>query len=233
MGPPSLDKGPLTDVLLPLMIWMLLAAQLSAPVPLNNRIPDVRVLVSYEDFPAYLVQQGELWRTVYTRTTVRDDGSVINCAAEVSSGDAKLDAYTCALIVKRAKFAPAKWIDGAPVYSVLRFPVSWTITNSMPSDEDRLKAVIPDIELSVNQLPKGAHKIVDIMLEVAADETGRVVSCLELPPLPSDRRKHFPDLIPIACTQAEKSLTVRPPRGSSGKPLRSVQTASVRVKLDH
>jgi hypothetical protein len=215
------------------MLWIVVAAQLSAPVAVDGHSSDVRGLFSYDDVPAYLIRAGEVSRTVYTRTTVRDDGSLENCAIEVSSGDTKLDAYTCALIVKRAKLAPARWIDGTRAYSVLRFPVSWTVTESVPSDEKTLKAVVPDIELSVNQLPKGAHKIVDITLEVAADEAGQIMFCLELPPEAKDSRRHFPQLVPIACDQAKKSLLLRPPLDPSGKPMRSVQTASVRLSLDH
>jgi hypothetical protein len=101
---------------------------------------------------------------------------------------------------------------------LLRFPVSWTATESVPSDERRLKAVVPDIELSVNQLPKGAHKIVDITLEVAADEAGHIMFCLELPRDAKDPRRPFPELVPIACDQAKKSLLLRPPLDPSGKP---------------
>lgn len=150
---------------------------------------------------------------------------------EESSGDAKLDAYTCAIILRRAKFTAAKWTDGSPAYSVLRFPVTYTVTDSIPSEDQRLKAVQDDLELSVNQLPKGAHKVVGITLEVGVDETGHIVSCGELPPARADRPRHFPILIPIACEQATKNLTLQPPRDASGKPLRSVQTASVRMAL--
>lgn len=214
------------------MLWLLVAAQLSVPIGVNEH-PDVRGLFSYEDVPAYLIRAGEVSRIVYTRTTVRDDGVLENCAIEVSSGDTKLDAYTCALIVKRAKFVPAKWVDGTPAYGVLRFPVSWTVTESAPADEERDKAVVPDLELAVKQLPKGAHKIAVIALEVAADEAGHILSCLELPSDAKDRRRHFPELVPIACDQAKKSLLLRPPLDRSGKPLRSVQTVSVRLSLDH
>jgi hypothetical protein len=215
------------------MFWIVFAAQLSAPVAASSDLPDVRALFSYQDVPEYLLHLSPVWRTVYTRTTVRDDGAVQNCIAERPSGDSMLDAYTCGLIVKRAKLIPAKWIDGTPAYSVLRFPVSWTVTESIPSDEDRFKAVVPDLELSVNRLPKDAQKTVDITIEVAADEVGRIVSCLELPPDKKDRSRHFPELVAIACEQAEKSLSLRPPFDQSGKPIRSVQTASVRLTLDH
>lgn len=215
------------------MLWIVLAAQLSAPVAIDAHLSDVRGLFSYEDVPDYLVRAGEVSRTVYTRTTVRDDGSLENCAIEVSSGDTKLDAYTCALIARRAKLHPVKWIDGTPAFSVLRFPISWTVTDSIPSDEDRLKAIVPDIQMSVNRLPDGAPKILGITLEVRADEKGQIVSCGELPVSKNNRSRRFPQLVPMVCEQATKSLLLRPPLDPSGKPLRSVQTAYAQVKLDH
>jgi hypothetical protein len=197
-------------------------------------ISDVRGLFSYTDMPRYLIEAGsDLSKNVYTRTTVRPDGSTENCTVEVTSGDPKLDAYTCALIVKRGKFQPARWTDGSPVYGVIRVPVSWRISAVGAPEEDPLKSRSPDLELSVNQLPKGANSIVGIMLELAADESGHVVSCMESPPLKNDRRKHFPELTPVACEQVAKNVPIKAPLDAAGKPMRSIQTASVYFKLDH
>ena len=216
------------------MFWIALAAQVSVPTLVDSKIPDVRALFSVDDFPAYMLRATEVSKTVYTRTTVRTDGSIQSCVAEGTSGDRRLDAYTCALIIKRAKFLPARWADGSATYGVIRVPVSWVITNVIPSPEDALRATVPDLELSVNELPKGAHKLVGVMLEVGVDEGGRGVSCFEYPfRARNDRSRRFPELIPLACEQAISTLTVRAPSDSSGKPVRSVQTASVLFKLDH
>jgi TonB family protein len=208
------------------MLWFALAALASLPALVNGR-PDVRAIFTVDDFPAYLQQAG-VSRTVYTRTTVRPDGSLESCAVEASSGDTKLDAYTCALIVKRAKFRPATWSDGTPVYGVIRVPVGWTISNAPIPEEDRLKATTPDLELTLNKLPKGARSIAAVSLEVEADKDGRVVSCSEQPPLTtSDRRKHFPDLVTLGCQGVTENLKVAPPVDASGNKVRSVQTVSV------
>ena len=215
------------------MFWLALAAQLSLPVPLNVRVPDVRAIFRSGDFPFYMQQAG-VSRIVYTRTTVRPDGTIQGCVAEASSGDAYLDAYTCGLIVKRAKLLPAKWTDGAPVYGVLRLPASWFVGNEPPSDEDILRAEVPDLELSVNQLPTGAHSIAGVSLEIAADENGRPVMCAEYPPLTKrNPKEYFPELVPIACQQAMADLTVSPPVDASGKAVRSVQSVSVHFKVVH
>lgn len=209
------------------MFLFALAAQLSLPTITNARVPDARAIFTGDDFPAFLLKQGDADRIVHTRTTVRPDGTIENCVAESSSGDQRLDAYTCALIVKRAKLNPARWIDGSAVYGVLRMPVRWMILNSI----DDLSERSPDLEVSVNHLPKGAHSFVDVQLQIAADDKGHPVSCVEWQPPPNASGKHFPELVPIACQQATASLTLSPPVDASGKPERSVQSVFVDFKL--
>jgi hypothetical protein len=210
-----------------------LATQLSLPTPSNTRIPDVRAIFSYDDVPAYLIQKGNVNLTVYTRTTVTPDGTIQGCVAEVSSGDRKLDAYTCALIAKRAKFRPARWVDGSAAYGVIRVPVRWVVRNGPPSTDDSLRWTVPDVDLSVNHLPKGAHSIVGLSLQVAADENGRPVSCAEWQPSKNDAGKHYPELVSIACQQVTAGLTLSPPVDAAGKPMHSVQTVSVHFQVAH
>ncbi len=179
---------------------------MSLPTTSDPRDGDITALFSSDDFPRYLVKAGaDLSKTVLTRTTVRSDGSTDNCTAEVSSGDSLLDAYTCALIVKRAKFHPATWTDGSAVFGVIRVPIHWRIAFANTPD-DPLKLADPDLELSVNQLPKGAKSLVSITLELAADENGRIVACVEKPPTKYDRTKQFPELVAVACRQALKNI---------------------------
>jgi hypothetical protein len=106
-------------------------------------------------------------------------------------------------------------------------PVHWLTLNSVdpPSKE------VPDLDLSVNHLPKGAHSFVDVNLQIAADDKGHPVSCTEWTPPINDRSKRFPELVPIACQQATASLVLIPPVDASGKAARSVQSVSVRFRL--
>ena len=210
------------------MLWIALAAQMSVPVPLGVSIPDVRAIFSVNDFTAYLQREG-VSRAVYTRTTVRPDGTIQGCVAEAGSGDSTLDTYTCRLIVKRARFRPATWTDGTPVYGVIRVPVSWIVSVAPPSDADALKWIVPDLDVTVNQLPKGARSVVGVILIVAAEADGQIVTCTEQPnPKSARSRRRYPGLVPIACQQVMASLKVTPPVDESGKAARSVQTVSVR-----
>jgi hypothetical protein len=207
------------------MFWLASAALFSLPVPADARARDIRDLFSFEDVPVYLLHRENVSLTVYTSTTVRPDGAVESCSVEASSGDAKLDAYTCALIVKRGRLLPARWTDGSAAYGVVRLPVHYYVGSSTPSE----KLPDADVLLFVNHLPKGARRIIGLQLQVAADDGGRVVACAELPPLKTDRRKRFPEFVPVACRQVTSALKLVPPKDRSGKPVHSVQNLFVNV----
>ena len=208
------------------MLWIVLATQLSLPVPLGVPFPDVRAVFSSEDMPAY-VQIAGINRFVSTRTTVRPNGTTQDCTVEGGSGDAKLDAYTCSIILQRAKFQPAKWVDGSPAYAVLRVPVTWSI-GGPASNRELQKAYPPDLDLSVTRLPAGADRRTSLALMIAVDENGRVVGCKQRPKVSRrDHTKTFPELVPIACEHMMNKFTAIPAKDASGKRVRSVQIASV------
>lgn len=209
------------------MLWLALAALFSLPVPADKHAPDIRAVFTTDDIPANLEVSG----IVYTRTTVGPDGKTQGCAAEVSSGDKWLDAYTCGVIVRRVRFLPARWTDGSPVYGVIRAPVSWTVGAS--DDAKHAPPPAPDLEISVNRLPEGADRIVAVELEVAADDNGQPVGCALFPPLKDYPQPQYPELVPLACQQVMNTYTLTPPLDALGKPARSIQTVSVLFKTGH
>jgi len=209
------------------MWWIALAGQLSNAVPVGLRSPDVRAVFTFNDMPVY-VQAAGITRFVLTRLTVGPDGNLQDCAAERPSGDGQLDAYTCRIFSKRAKkFQPAKWVDGSATYGVLSVPVTWAI-GGVPSKHDLERAYPPDMELSVNRLPRGADEGTYVPLVIAVDESGRVVGCSQFQPTSkSVHAKTFPELVPIACDLLVRQFTAIPAKDASGKPVQSVQNASV------
>jgi len=208
------------------MLWIALATQLTLRGALRLPDPDPRGVFSPDDMPAY-VQIDGINRFVATRTTVRPDGKTQDCAIEGGSGDPKLDAYTCAIILRRAKFQPATWLDGTPVFGVLRLPVSWTIGG--PPSKSELESAYPnDLDLSVTRLPADAGRRTNLRLMIAVDENGKVVGCSE--PSPVSQWVHtrsFHELVPIACDHLRGEFTAIPARDASGKFVRSVQTVTI------
>jgi hypothetical protein len=203
------------------MFWIVLAAQLSAPLP-----KEALTVFSADDMPEY-VRKGGINQFVFTRTTVRPDGSPQDCGLERSSGDPNLDGYTCSLILKRARFQAPRWIDGSPAYAVVRTPVTWSIGGSA-SDRELQRAYPADMDVSVDRLPPGAHSPTKVQLVLAVDDSGRVVGCDGASPhsRPLEDRS-FPELVTIACAQMTGKFTALPARDAAGKPVRSVQNAYV------
>jgi hypothetical protein len=199
------------------MLWILLALQLSIPVLLKP-------VFSPDDVPQYIAQ-GDIARDVYFRTTVRPDGTIQGCTVEVSSGDPALDAYTCALVVKRAAFHPAKSIDGSPAFGVIRLPATWASSNASAERAGSLA----DLELSVNKLPAGLHSPALLMLQVAADSAGRVTACEDVPGSPPSN--HSPELVSLACSQLRSTYSADPAKDDAGKPVPSVQLMHVEFKV--
>lgn len=210
------------------MLWVALAAQLSAPVPTN-----FRSWFSPDDFPQHVRAEG-VTRVVFTRTTVRPDGSAQDCAPEASSGDAQVDAYTCGLILKRGKFQPATWIDGSAAFGIFRTPVTWA---GSPSDNGSEEWNSSDAEVSVNRLPQGIHSPVWVRIQIAVDGNGKPEACGVAPNYPGfpppPRENTNPQLLSMACEQTMKSFTAVPAKDSSGKAVASVQTMAVEFKIDH
>jgi len=196
----------------------------------RNPNPDVRTIFSYNDVPSYLLEAGDVDVTVYTRTVIRPDGSIQGCTAEESSGDAKLDAYTCKLIVRRAKFVPGTWSDGSPAFGVVRVPVRWRVVTN---GTNKAPPAAADLDLSVSQLPKGAGKTLNMSLAIGADSTGRPVTCADYQLGPTTPPRRFPELVELACQQVLAKFLAVAPLDSSGKPVRSVQSVSVRFVSDH
>jgi TonB family protein len=150
------------------MFWIILAAQLASPVVSNPA-----AIMRDDDFPADAVRRG-INRFVAFRTTVRPDGTIQDCTIERPSGDPKLDTLSCAIILKRAKFEPAKWIDGTPVYGVYRSNFSWTVGRA-PSEKELEKAYPADMELTANMLQPSAGATAKVPVQIAVDEDGRVL----------------------------------------------------------
>jgi hypothetical protein len=197
------------------MMFLALMAQLAAAQPI--KYPS---WFSYDDVPVALIPEGTM-RRVAVRVLIRPNGSLQGCEVELSSGDPKIDVYTCGLILKRARYSPARWSDGSPTFGVVRLPVVWSVGDVRPSLGPG------DLEITENRLPKGVRSPAFVGTIFAADEQGRASSCMAEPATagtpPSD-----PTLVTVACARLIAAYRAIPARDENGKPVRSVQNARVR-----
>ena len=81
---------------------------------------------SSDDYPdqANFANQGGTSRMMMM---IDETGALKDCMVEETSGFASLDAMTCAVLLKRAKFEPALDSAGKPIRSVLTSRVVWRI----------------------------------------------------------------------------------------------------------
>ena len=74
---------------------------------------NIRGLFSSDDYPMQSVRAGDTGR-VKTALLVDEQGKVADCSVIETSGQAALDAQTCAVLKERARFKPAVGADGKP-----------------------------------------------------------------------------------------------------------------------
>ena len=83
-------------------------------------------LFSSSDYPTQALRENNTG-TVGVRLMIDDKGVVQDCMANETSGSAVLDAMTCIVLRQRAKFKPARDVDGKPVHSYYDQRVTWQI----------------------------------------------------------------------------------------------------------
>lgn len=197
------------------MLLLLLASQLASPSPIA-----MDRWFSWQDYPSEVRDSLKTDFEPVTQTLVGATGKIIGCRVETPSSSPKMDALACALILKRARFEPARWSDGAAVPGVFRLPVAFYVYG----DEHEHHS---DIELEVGKLPNN-KKSEYVEVAFSSDAAGKILECVAKRPVGSWDKPANPMLVPIACkaVQAEwKPFTVL---GDDGKPSRSVQNAIVK-----
>ena len=197
-----------------MIIWLAIAVQLSAPLPAK------RTWLSAYDVPIGLLRENVL-QTVGIAITVRPDGKIQDCLVEVSSGNPKLDAYTCKLARRRGKFRAGREVNGSPVYGVYRGSINWWVGDGYPPS--RLQH--PDLYLTVSDLPPKIKSPVAVRLMLAVDDTGRPSNCV------AEDEEQPAALVRVGCEQLIKSYTAKPARTSDGAAVASTQTAIVAFEV--
>lgn len=85
--------------------------------------------VSVDDYPAEALRSG-LQGTTRFDIAVNEAGKATGCTIVKSSGHAVLDQQACTVLMRRAKFKPARDDAGNPVAGSWRHLVVWTPSNS-------------------------------------------------------------------------------------------------------
>lgn len=107
-----------------------------------------------DDYPAESLRNKE-FGIVEFRLNVGPQGDPAACRILVSSGYWRLDQQTCAIIMKRAGFKPARDAAGQPIPATFQSRFRWILRGSR-QDYDRLAremTSVVDLTISLNRLP--------------------------------------------------------------------------------
>ncbi|MCL6679582.1 hypothetical protein LZ519_09695 [Sphingomonas sp. RG327] len=197
-------------------VLSLLAASslLSAPTPI-----EFGRWFGGDDYPAEVLGGNQTAFQPVTETAVDSSGKIRGCRIEAPSGSAKIDALACAIILKRGAFKPATWTDGTPVPGVYRTAIIFLVFG------DRLPTV-RDIDISVQQLPKGEKSPATVNVAIAAEANGTITDCVD-EPRSTKPKPDNPALVSVACDTIKAQWKPVQVLDSEGKPSRSVQNVMV------
>jgi TonB family protein len=163
------------------------------PVPLH-----LETWVSPDDYPQEALRRGEQG-IVTTLLRIDATGRVRACAVTETSGSAALDAVSCEILKRRARFRPATDAAGHPIEVDYRSQQAWSIGGPMT-----------DIALSIAVERRPAGYTGPARLKVLFDEHGRPIEC------ETQRSSGSALADAVACRQAIAAVTVKPPRAAPG-----------------
>lgn len=142
----------------------LFAASVALPQPIN---PDS--WITQDDYPSGArarVEEG----VVAVDMTIDQRGKISKCEISKGSGFPELDAYSCAKLLRVAKFRPARNEKNEPSWGIYHARFNWQLVNfgSAPAEA-------PDVTLVVKSLPSWYKKPVDLAVQVSP--AGQTVRC--------------------------------------------------------
>lgn len=172
------------------------------------------------DFPKRAVGEEELTYVV-AELTVNPHGYVSDCHARAFYGNPNMAAYTCELLRLRAEFEPARDPSRRRMYGVYRQGVGWWKSDKKPPPSPEETARPTTFEVRLDRLPAGTEQPPIAGIQFYVDANGNGSSCT--PARDSNNR----ELGEIACERLEGSLRVTPAKDRRGRPVPSVQTATV------
>lgn len=89
-----------------------------------RRDKGLRGLFSADDYPITAMKAGRMGRAD-VRLRVNENGAISECSILRSSGSADLDTVTCKVLNERAKFEPARDVDGKAIRGIVVTSIQW------------------------------------------------------------------------------------------------------------
>ena len=105
--------------------------------------------IAPSDYPVISLINGSTGTATF-KLSIDTKGVPVDCAILDSSGDVVLDAATCELIRKRARFEPVKDENGRLTPSTYTNRVRWVLPSTTGRPEDNSRAVTIEAEVASN-----------------------------------------------------------------------------------
>lgn len=174
-----------------------------------------------QENPKTAMQVAERGHIAYS-IDVAPDGTALRCT---TPGNTDLDQKVCELVMKRAKFLPARDGQGQPAFAVHDGFASFL----MPGKSKR-----PDrskLTVTVDSLPAGVTSPAYAKVAFLVDSAGAISQCAST----AGERRRFMQTVealgPAACDKLAKDYRPTPARNGAGEAVASVQSVLVRFDL--
>lgn len=154
---------------------------------------------------------------------VAPDGTAIRCTPQ---GSTDLDRKVCELVMKNARFLPAKDDQGRAAYGLYDGMASFLMPGKNNRRPDRAKLAV-----TVDALPEGATSPAYAKVAFLVDGAGAISQCASAP---AERRRFmqtFEALGPAACERLARDYRPTVARDPSGEGVVSVQSVMVRFEM--
>ena len=114
----------------------------SAPMGAMSARANLGSYFSMDDYPAAALRANDQGTTGF-RLTISPSGRVADCVITMSSGSAALDEATCRILRSRARYTPARDLNGNPAMGTDNGRVTWRLPVEAPPPDAALP-IVPD-----------------------------------------------------------------------------------------
>jgi TonB family protein len=173
--------------------------------------------ITSNDYPRSAVKQHHEGR-IAVELTVDVSGALSNCTVKAGTGWPELDETTCQLLMQRAKFAPARDMQGALLGAVIEWRFVWTL-----SPEHTYLADLPPARELQLTVASGTRVPPHSTLDAIVSTEGRIEMCQAEDSYVSH------DVGVAACNALRSSAAYPPLKDLTGKPMRYLHTELFRL----
>lgn len=196
------------------MLGLLLLGSVPLVTPANQ--VNSTNLITEADYPRESRTEGAQGRT-RVRVSVNSLGKQYRCEILTSSGLESIDKASCAVVMKKAIFEPARDELGVPIVGQIFMNLNWRVNKSR---YPRATTVLPDVAFSVKNLPDDAQYAL-VTLSVLVDLAGSMSHCSVVV------SSGIPAIDTIACPTFLKDAVLKPALDETDMPTKSVQLVRV------